>query len=265
MEALQRGKRRRGDWSQAPAGATKRPAGGGVAAPANVFPKAAALHDKLGSSSIALLGRPSARTPVAPSAPGRPSPATSPLDEPSAVQPADIVDDEDDPEDFELSLSEESENEGAHQPQRGGSNAPLSGASPPLPTVAEASAFVAAIAASPQARQNSDADVAAGATATTGSRPDVAARLAALLEKRPKLKVVKTTKNKLSSRELAGLSDDEDEHKEAGDEPATAVADEIRRRREARLQAARKAMEGELASSARGGGPSNLPLTIDLT
>eukprot|EP01043_Picozoa_sp_COSAG02_P079022 COSAG02_NODE_18074_length_962_cov_2.323291_1_plen_177_part_10 len=177
MEALQRGKRRRGDWTQASA-ATKRP-GGGATAPVSAFPKPS---KKLGPTEGRL--GPSARTPVAPSAPGRPSPATSPLDEPPAVLPADIVADEDDPVDeFELSLSEESDDETLQE--CGGSTAPLS-RSPLLPTVAEASAFVAAaVAASPRARTESNLEAAGGAAATISSHPDAAQRLAALLEKRP--------------------------------------------------------------------------------
>lgn len=256
MEALQRGKRRRGDWTQASV-ATNRP-GGGATAPA--FPK---LPKKLGSTNGRL--RPSAHTPVAPSAPaGRPSPATSPLDEPSAVQSSESVGDKDDPDDFELSLSEESDDETLQQCGR--SNAPLP-RSPLLPTVAEAAAFVAAaVASSPRARTESNTEAATGAAATISSHPDAAQRLAALLEKRPKLKVVKTTKNKLSSRELAGLSDDEDDHGEGGGEAARVAADAIRRRREARL-AAQNAMAAETASSDRAKTPSNspAPLTFDLT
>ena len=132
------------------------------------------------------------------------------------------------------------------------------------PTVAEASAFVAAaVAASPGGQ--------------TASDTDAAARLAALLEKRPRLKVVRTSKNKLSGRELAGLSDDEEEGGQNGStggdgsEAAKAAADEIRRRRAARLQAARlsaiKTAEAEAAAQGDQGLSSSpgAPLTIDLT
>ena len=130
------------------------------------------------------------------------------------------------------------------------------------PTVAEASAFVAAaVAASPGGQ--------------TASDTDAAARLAALLEKRPKLKVVRTSKNKLSGRELAGLSDDEEEGRidprAAASEAAKAAADEIRRRRAARLQAARQSAIETAEAEAAAPGDQGLssspgaPLTIDLT
>ena len=254
MEALQRGKRRRGDWTLA-ALADKRTAAltTGCDVPHD-------HHDNSGSGGGAWAGP--ARTPVAPSALGRPSPVTSPLDEPLPAQPVQpgtefadtvVADDEDN---FELSLSEDSEDEA----QARGGSAALSDMSP---TVAEASAFVAAaVAASPGVQTESNTDAAA---TTTGSQSDAAARLAALLEKRPKLKVVKKTKNKLSGRELAGLSDDEEEAGGDGTEAAKAVADEIRQRREARLQA-RQSMSAEVAARGdQGLSNSPVPLTIDLT
>ena len=134
------------------------------------------------------------------------------------------------------------------------------------PTVAEASAFVAAaIAASPKPDGTT-----AEASTSMESRADAATRLAALLEERPTLKVVKRTKNNLTARELAGLSDDDEETDgKDGCEAAKVAADEIRHRREARLEASRQSLAARPPASAQreeeGLSNSTVPLTIDLT
>ena len=132
MEALLRGKRRRGDWKQA-TGSSKRPASAKAAA-------AGAPSDSDGAAQF----KGHERTPGAGalSADGlaRPSLATSPLDEP--VPPSESAgDDEEDM--FELSLSEDSDDE------EGGSGLALGAAAAATssPTVAEAAAFVAAAVA----------------------------------------------------------------------------------------------------------------------
>lgn len=264
MEALRRGKRRRGDWTQASNAAGR--AVQGVPAAMSV-----GIGREVSRSGN---GEGGTRTPAGALALARSSSACSPLDEPSEMptQPAaSIVDASGTAADdiFELSLSEDSDGEAqtcGNSFTTDKTNASSLEAVAP-PTVAEAAAFVAAaVAASPRAPQKRNKAVDA-AVATTGSSRDAASRLTTLLEKRPRLKVMKTTKNKLSARELAGLSDDDDEDGKGKRAAGKAVGDEIQQRREARFQAAWQPVAPTRAMHARQARSPNspMPLHIDLT